>query len=378
MFRFAHPQSHDNILVQKNLMTKMELFKRRPSLIGVGKYEIRSNVSPDVVGLFFARVMGDETEVVTVENVEQLQALCHEFGFSGFDDEIRAVLSGDSQVRKDLVRVRQRVDRHDVVIEQLLLRVRELERQLREQREAPQLAEVVERRLEEICANRTDVDEVMAIVSKETGDIRKEVEQLKRDVSGRVSTADMKKLSNDVVYLKEKVGWDFEYDSSKPLDGIIAYLTRACGGNVHDRGVVEVTGSSCWDSKHQAKNVVDLGDVRANSYFYSQNEPNQWICCNFKRRFVAPTHYSIRVDDSAYPHSWVLEVSNDGKSWKVVDRRDNNVDLAAKYAIRNFEITAPPLERFQFVRLRQTGTNDSGGNHFVVNALELFGTLSSQ
>jgi hypothetical protein len=40
-------------------------------------------------------------------------------------------------------------------------------------------------------------------------------------------------------------------------DGIIAYLTRECGGNVHDRGVVYVTGYTSF-SKNVAKNAVDL------------------------------------------------------------------------------------------------------------------------
>ena len=378
MFRFAQSRSHYIILVQKDHLSKMQLFQKRPGLAAVGKYEITSDVSPDVIGLFFARVMGDTTEVATPDNVAELQALCHELGFSGLDDELRAVFNGNSQMRKDLVCVRTRVDRHDVLIEELQLRVFELEKQLREQRQSPQLAEAVERRLDEIGSNYTRLDKVIAKVSKETGKICEEVGQLKKDVSDRVTKADAKDLSKDVAQLKERVGWGYMYDSSKPLAGVIAHLTQECGGNVHDKGVVEVTASSCWDTKHQAKNVVDFGDVQANSYFYSLNEPNQWICCDFKSRFVAPTHYSIRVDDCSYPRSWVLEVSNDGSTWTVVDCRDENADVATKYAIHNFAIRPRPLGKFRFVRLRQTGTNHSGRNHLVINALELFGILSSQ
>ena len=38
-------------------------------------------------------------------------------------------------------------------------------------------------------------------------------------------------------------GIEFVYDSSKPLEGIIAHLTRECGGNVHDKGIVNIWGN---------------------------------------------------------------------------------------------------------------------------------------
>ena len=49
---------------------------------------------------------------------------------------------------------------------------------------------------------------------------------------------------------------DFVYDESKPLDGVIAHLTRKRDGNVHDRRIVLVTASSLGGG-HQ-KNAVDL------------------------------------------------------------------------------------------------------------------------
>ena len=35
----------------------------------------------------------------------------------------------------------------------------------------------------------------------------------------------------------------------RKLDGIIAHLTRQCGGNVHDKGIVNVTASSCYNKR---------------------------------------------------------------------------------------------------------------------------------
>ena len=118
--------------VPKTFLTKLSLFKTKPELVGTGRYAIQSDVDPDVFAMFMTRLYGGETEKVTPANADQLRALCDELGFSGFDEELRAVqaAAGDWRVRKDLVCVRGRVERHDVLLEQLQLRVLELERRL--------------------------------------------------------------------------------------------------------------------------------------------------------------------------------------------------------------------------------------------------------
>ena len=62
---------------------------------------------------------------------------------------------------------------------------------------------------------------------------------------------------------EKKIGDEFVYDASRPLDGIIAHLTRECGGNVHEKGVVGVSSIN-FLSGYEPKNVVDLG---TNKYF---------------------------------------------------------------------------------------------------------------
>ena len=165
---------------------------------------------------------------------------------------------------------------------------------------------------------------------------------------------------------------DLPFYNTNPLNGIIAHLTRECGGNVHEKGVIKVTASSCID---EAKNVADLG---TDSYFYSYGEPDSWIRYDFKGWRVAPTSYSIKASHCESLRSWVLEVSNDGTegSWVVVDSRENNEDLKGEDVTHNFAISAPPSGSFRFVRLRQTGKNHNGANSLQLTSLELFGTLS--
>ena len=175
-------------------------------------------------------------------------------------------------------------------------------------------------------------------------------------------------------------GREFVYDESRKLDGVIAYLTRECGGNVHEKGLVHVVASSVLDgdgSPYQPKNAVDLG---TNSYYASKDEQNSWICYDFKDRRVIPTSYSVRSYGAAsggdHPKSWVIEVSNDGteNSWTEIDRRDNN-DLNYNRVTVNFKISQLPSESFRFFRLRHTGKNHNGNNYLILSSLEIFGTL---
>ena len=151
------------------------------------------------------------------------------------------------------------------------------------------------------------------------------------------------------------------YDSSKPLEGVIAHLTRECGGNVHDKGIVNVAAGSVYDSSCHPKNAVDLG---TDSYYESKNERDTWICYDFKERRVIPTSYSVRScycgPGCSHLKSWVIEVSNGGSSWTEIDRRDNN-DLNDESVTVNFKISKVPSESFRFFHLSQTGKNHNSG-----------------
>ena len=81
-------------------------------------------------------------------------------------------------------------------------------------------------------------------------------------------------------------GEDYGYDSSKPLEGVIAHLMHSCRGKN-----VEVTASSCLARNLQVSSVVELG---TNSQFCSDDKPDSWVCFDFKERRLAPTSYSMR------------------------------------------------------------------------------------
>ena len=180
------------------------------------------------------------------------------------------------------------------------------------------------------------------------------------------------------------------------LDGVITALTLECGGNVHDNGIVNVTASSfaiCCESDgdmlYYPKEAANFG---VDFPYQSEPKEDSWICFDFKDRSLIPTGYSL---DSHFLKSWVIEVSNNGDSWREIDRRtefERPLDLERRFKADYFKISQFCRDSFRFVRLRQTGPNNLKKTDFIckmlerqrcgnarfileINALEFFGTL---
>jgi hypothetical protein len=167
-------------------------------------------------------------------------------------------------------------------------------------------------------------------------------------------------------------GQVFEYREGSSFDGIISFLTRQHGGNIHDLGIVSVTSSSV-NGGRVAKNVVDFNSL---SIGQTNGEPNGWICFDFKEKRVNVHHYSIRSRndyDLNHPINWMLEGSVDGTEWVELDRQNNCGDLVGLNRSKTF--SGSGNEFFQLIRLRQTGKNGCGDDYLTVSAIELFGTL---
>jgi hypothetical protein len=103
---------------------------------------------------------------------------------------------------------------------------------------------------------------------------------------------DFQKLRGEVSALKrgEKASpspVELAMKEAKSLDGIISYLTKKHGGNIHEKGIVRTTSKS-------------------GSFDFSEHEPGQWVCWDCREMRVRPTNYTIL---SSYLKSWVLEGS---------------------------------------------------------------------
>ena len=178
---------------------------------------------------------------------------------------------------------------------------------------------------------------------------------------------------------------EIEYDGNEEHGerGIIYKLTKECGGNVHDKGVIEVTTSSdpTNDDYRKAKYAVEFDDRKHWFCTAKYNENNMWLQYDFKDKKVRPTHYAIRSKpyDSGdrHPRFWVVEGSNDGNKWKTLDSRNNIDSLNGKNIIHVFEVQEK-LEKnefYKYLRIRQTGLNAGNNYYFGFSSLEYFGSL---
>jgi hypothetical protein len=181
-------------------------------------------------------------------------------------------------------------------------------------------------------------------------------------------------------------------------DGIIAHLTRECGGNVHKRHIVDVTSGSfekeieaanpysgAYDNnaRSAAKNVADWETgLYFASAFRKKTEDiphtrNNWICYDFKKRRIVPTHYIIRTHghgpSSWHMKSWLVETSTDGMSWREVAHEEGSRHLNGKHFCGTFAVAGG--EECRFIRLVNIGRNHFGSDSVDISAWEIFGKL---
>ena len=191
MFTFV-PRTGPKIRIPGSFLTKLKLFKTHPELINRGRYEMKSNVNPNIVDLFFSRLLGaKDTEHVTEENAGQLMELCNELGFAGFDEILAGLGDEYSQTRRELASLRGHVNEHDVILADLQRQVFALQRQLLMQRVVSQQVAVLEKKLTDTATD----------LRKEIQDVSSQVQTMNREISG--NTAELKQLGDELVFLKE-------------------------------------------------------------------------------------------------------------------------------------------------------------------------------
>jgi hypothetical protein len=139
---------------------------------------------------------------------------------------------------------------------------------------------------------------------------------------------------------------------------------------VHDRGIVDISAKSVYSSSYLGRNAADL---QSTTLFQSLDEPDQWLCYDFKNRRVMPTHYSIHGYSNHYLRSWTFEGSVDGSSWFSLDDQKGNSTTNSNHPIGTFSVVKSAECRF--IRLRQTGKNACGNDYLLLYAFEIFGQL---
>lgn len=163
----------------------------------------------------------------------------------------------------------------------------------------------------------------------------------------------------------------------REFKGIIHYLTEKFEGNIHDKGVVDISSNSIFgdDADHHPKNLVDYDN---NNCYESSNQENSKVIFDFKNRAIQLTNYSIKTynnqQNTRHLKNWTIEVSNDEDDWIEVDSHTNDDSVNDSYKVATFD--TKELEGFyRFVRLRQTGENWIHDFDTYICQLEFYGKI---
>jgi hypothetical protein len=211
--------------------------------------------------------------------------------------------------------------------------------------------------------------------------IESELAELKRHLSeksacpGEAFDRSIALISRSTPFFDREGEWTYQicpFPGNPAFEGLISFLGKAAGGNPHDKQLISVITSSTESGN--PKNVAEFG---TETYFYSNNVENQWMCYDFKDLRVIVTHYLLRThgagQDSCHLRSWVLEGSQDYSNWTELDRRENDPRLNGAKATCHSEVRNVIESRF--VRIRSIGPTWRADHYLFLIAFELFGAL---
>jgi hypothetical protein len=161
--------------------------------------------------------------------------------------------------------------------------------------------------------------------------------------------------------------------SDPPWSGLIYHLSKKFDGNVHKKGVVEITCSST--ERNECWHIVNY---EWSDYFYANNSPNSWVQFDFKDRVVCLTDYALK--SAGYEgfrlFEWQLAGSMDSNEWITLDRQKTQV-LNGKYITKIFHCndSSSSSQFYRYIRLTQTGKNSSGYDYLLLSNTEFFGSM---
>jgi len=114
--------------------------------------------------------------------------------------------------------------------------------------------------------------------------------------------------------------------------------------------------------------IEKLVDGAINTKYLTFNRTT-WMMWRMDREFIANTYDMTSANDAPDrdPKNWVLEGSNDGNEWTVLDEREN-IEFTSRFQKRTF--TFPNVTPFSHYRLRVIENN--GGGIFQLDEWTLF------
>jgi hypothetical protein len=365
-------------ILKKCVLMNCDFFDLHPDLYDNPSYDMESQVEVEDCQTFLNFLQTQDESLIIAGNWRSLLALAVEFGASRLIEVCTAV--GEAEACAKLTDRVLRLE--DSVLQQVGI-CEMIERDCgRVQGEF--LSAHLHGISGEIVKMRDEIEARFSLLSatwessqvaieESIVSLRSEVEEVKlrTEVDLDAVWRSIRVLSETVEtdHLKQLKKTEYPLKADESLDGIISYLTQRHGGNVHEMGTVAITSKSVLDDNSKAgpQNVADLA---SGLRFCSKDEPDQWVCWDFRERRVRTTHYTIW---SLVLKSWVVEGSPDGENWTEIDRQ---ADRPAFNCMGTASFVVSDPAEFRFIRLIQTGKSRVGSDDLLLRAVEFFGILA--
>lgn len=224
--------------------------------------------------------------------------------------------------------------------------------------------------IEDICQGPETLTAASMAVAYVQGCVE-ELETVFDDVEQRQKRAALEKRRRlDILEAERRMYENGRYyEETRYVNGRVAGII----GHLSCRHEVTITASSTYGMVLPQQVVSGENG----SCWYSENYPRSWIMFDCGMKWVCPTHYMLKSCMPCYPRIWEVTGSDDGSSWMVLDRRET--DDLSQDTVSVFSCETTTNRRpFRYVRFTQMGSNASDNDSFVLNRVELFGTVQPQ
>ena len=161
------------------------------------------------------------------------------------------------------------------------------------------------------------------------------------------------------------------------FNGIMRYLTKQTGGNIHSNGTIKITANSKpYSIWYPPQNVVDFDN---SDHYYDTTDysvSSKTILFDFNNMKVQLSHYSIQSANNYFMKNWYLETSDDLIHWTTIHTKSNCGDLNGSQLTSTYSVQSHEFSRY--VRYRHEGPcwSDSSKD-LSIQTIEFYGNLQN-
>ena len=157
----------------------------------------------------------------------------------------------------------------------------------------------------------------------------------------------------------------FKYERGKEWYGFFDNLSKNLGNPIYNKKISIKSAAS-------PNNLINYG---WNGYWKSPDIPNSFVSFRFPGMKIELEAYTLKSPPigKTFPITWVVEGSNDGAKWFLIDEQKNITSLCSNNAQIDFKCQKSNL--FEYIRIKQTGKNKAGTDGFYLSFVEFYGKI---